>query len=96
MMQNGRIDIRDITKIINESLTIEEHWKERYTSSLRARSGFQKSRGAHGRPVVLWNDKLIERLKEDKRYTSCFTPDLSETPSESSEPSVENWKDFAK
>jgi hypothetical protein len=68
-------------------------WKERFTSSLCARLGFQKSRGAHGRADILWNNKLIERLKKDKRYESCFTPDLSGTPSESSEPSIKDWKE---
>jgi hypothetical protein len=96
LIQNGRIYIRDITKIINEGLTLEEHWKERFTSSLCTRLGFQKSRGSHGRAVIIWNEKLIERLKKDKRYASCFTPSPSETPSEPSEPSVETWKEAFK
>jgi hypothetical protein len=96
LVQNGRLYIREITKIVNEGLTFDEYWKERFTSSVCARLGFQKSRGAQGRAVILWNDKLIERLKKDKRYASCFTPPPSETPSVSSVPSVEEWKDALK
>jgi hypothetical protein len=92
LMDTGRIQIRDITNLVNDSLTFDEHWKERMTSSVCVRLGFQKVRGIGGRAVLQWNDKLIERLKKDKRYNSCFAPSPSELSSKSSNSSkIENW-----
>jgi len=92
-IKNGKIFIQDITEIINEVLSINEYWKERFTGSVCSRLGFQKSRGSHGKAVIIWSEKLMERLKKDRRYASCFAPSettsSSETPSESSEPSSE-------
>ena len=97
LMDNGRIQIRDITHLVNETLTFDEQWKERITSSVCTRLGFQKVRGVGGRAVLQWNDKLIERLKNDKRYASCFIPIASELSSKSSTSSkIENWNDVMK
>jgi hypothetical protein len=102
LLQNGRIYVRDITNIINENLTLEEHWSERFTGSQCSVMGFQKGRGIYGRTVIKWDKKLIERLEHDKRYSSSFTPPPpSQTSSTSSEPStsqqptgnVTTWKD---
>jgi len=92
-MNNGRIQIIDITQIVNETLTFDEHWRERMTSSVCTRLGFQKVRGVGGRAVLQWSDKLIERLKKDKRYVSCFIPIPSELSSKSSNSSknIEEW-----
>jgi hypothetical protein len=92
LMQNGRLVIQEITRIANENLSFEEHWKERFTSSLCARLGFQKSRGQKGKAVIIWSQPLVDRLRKDQRFALCFTHD-SQPPSESSEPSVEQWED---
>jgi len=93
-LQNGRMYVRDITKLINITLTLDEQWRERFTSGICSRLGFQKSKGAGGRAVIVWNEKLIERLKKDTRYASCFIPPLPEPRSERSLPSrAQEWKD---
>ncbi len=86
-IENARILIQDITAKANENLSYEEAWKERFTSSLCSRLGFQKSRGAKGKAVIVWSQPLIDRLRKDQRYSLCFATDGLETPSESSEPS---------
>jgi len=94
LMKNGKLLISDITLTANENLSFEEHWKERYTSSLCSRLGFQKSRGAQGKAVIIWSEALIERLHKDLRYALCFTQHDSPAPSEPSVPSVPtspNW-----
>jgi len=97
LMVSGRIQIRDITHLVNETLTFDEQWKERITASVCTRLGFQKVRGVGGRAVLQWSDKLIERLKTDKRYASCFIPMPSELSSKSSNSSkIENWNDVMK
>jgi hypothetical protein len=95
LMNNGRIMVRDITKIVNSSLTMDEWWKERVTAGVCSRLGFQKVRGTGGRAMILWDSKLIDRLKQDKRYRSCFL--LSEESSKSPLSSnIENWNDVMK
>lgn len=87
LMKNGKILISDVTLKVNENLEIAEQWKERYTSSLCTRLGFQRSRGTRGKAVIIWSQPLIERLKKDQRYKLCFDTHDSPTPSERSEPS---------
>jgi hypothetical protein len=93
-IENGRLLIQDITATANENLAYEEQWKERFTSSLCSRLGFQKSRGTKGKAVILWSEPLIERLRKDARYSLVFEqsanpnpPFPSGQPSESSVPS---------
>jgi hypothetical protein len=92
LMNNSRITVRDITKIVNQALTIDEWWKERVTAGICSRLGFQKVRGTGGRAMILWDNKLIDRLKQDKRYISCFLPseESSKSPLSSN---FENWKE---
>jgi hypothetical protein len=87
--------IQDITNTANENLSYEEHWKERFTSSLCARLGFQKSKGKAGKAVIIWSDALVERLRKDQRYALCFTT-LPEQCSESSVPSKPAASDWLK
>jgi hypothetical protein len=87
LMKNGKILISDITLKVNENLEISEQWKERYTSSLCTRLGFQRSRGTGGKAVIIWSQPLIERLRKDQRYALCFLPSTSPDSSERSEPS---------
>jgi len=95
-MHDGRLLIQDITNIVNENISIEERWRERYTSSLCTRLGFQRSRGSKGKAVILWSNPLVERLKKDLRYALCFSQALSETPSERSVPSPPPSSDWLK
>jgi hypothetical protein len=96
LMKNGKILISDVTLKVNENLEIAEQWKERYTSSLCTRLGFQRSRGTGGKAVIIWSQPLIDRLKKDQRYALCFDTHDSPTTSERSEPSVEKWEDVMK
>jgi hypothetical protein len=95
LMNNSRIAVRDITKIVNQALTMDEWWKERVTSGICSRLGFQKVRGTGGRAMIQWDNKLIDRLKQDKRYNSCFlsSEESSKSPLSSN---IENWSDVIK
>ena len=70
-MEKGKILIGNIANKINENLPINEHWSNRYTSSISQRLGFRKCL-LHGRTAIRWNRQLIERLKDDPRYIACF------------------------
>jgi hypothetical protein len=85
LMKNGKIFISDITLKVNENLEIAEQWKERYTSSLCTRLGFQRSRGTGGKAVIIWSQQLIDRLRTDQRYSLCFDTHDPVLPSERSE-----------
>lgn len=87
LVKNGKLLISEITAIANENLSFDEQWKERHTSNLCSRLGFQKSRGTQGKACIIWSQPLIDRLRKDQRYALCFTLPLSETPSNSSKSS---------
>jgi hypothetical protein len=84
-MKDGKLLIQDITAAVNKNLSYEEAWKERFTSSLCSRLGFQKSRGSQGKAVIIWSEALVERLRKDARYSLCFS---SDKPTEPKQPSV--------
>jgi len=82
LCKQGKILIKDITDIVNEQLSMKEWLSNRYISSLCSRIGFQRTSVHGGLSAIKWDDKLIERLKTDPRYASCFeAPPLSPEPS---------------
>jgi len=95
-MKNGRLLISDVTRLANENLDFNEQWKERFTSSQCSKLGFQRSKGERGKAVIIWSESLIERLRQDIRYSQCFNQALSETSSERSESSLDASKDTIK
>jgi hypothetical protein len=100
-LMNGRIYLKDIADIVNESLTLEERWSQRFTGTQCSVLGFQKTRGTAGKTVIKWDNKLIERLQKDKRYTTAFEAATQPSPSQTPSPSplssltgdTKNWKD---
>jgi hypothetical protein len=98
-IRDGQILISRIADEINRTLPFKEQWKNKRVSSIAQRVGFQKKRRRDG-TTIIWNRKLIERLKHDPRYRSCFenfettpSPDAS-FPSQSS-PKTDEWIDRA-
>ena len=89
LMKNGKLLISEITAIANENLSFDEQWKERQTSTLCSRLGFQKARGTQGKAVIVWSQPLIDRLRTDQRYALCFNTPLPELSSKSSKSSNE-------
>lgn len=71
-MKNNRIHIKDITDIINFTLPEREQWTHRTVAEICRRIGFKTTRIRTG-TVIIWNKKLIEILKKDIRYSSCFS-----------------------
>lgn len=87
-IDKGRIFIQNIAEIINEQRPVREQWTNRFVSSICSRLGFKRVRtGSGGKSALVWNQQLIDRLKKDSRYQTCFTPPTSSEPSERSE----NW-----
>jgi hypothetical protein len=96
LMKNGKLLICEITGIVNETLSFSEQWKERHTSTLCSRLGFQKARGTQGKAVIIWSQPLVDRLRKDQRYTSSFTLPLPETSSKCSNSSNEQLNEAEK
>lgn len=88
-IKHGLILLQDITIVINRDLSTKEEWTNRRVGALCGRLGFVKVRASSGLTAIRYDSKLIERLRKDKRYESCFTP-LSGNASLSSE-SSKNW-----
>ena len=88
LLKNGKLLISEITAIANENLSYDEQWKERQTSTLCSRLGFQKARGTQGKAVIIWSQPLVDRLRTDQRYALCFNTPVPETPSKSSISSI--------
>ena len=86
----GKIKLKDLVFIINLTLSTKEEWTSRKVGMLCSRLGFVKVRAEKGLTAIRWDSKLIDRLKKDKRYETCFTPFLSEKASQSSN-SSKNW-----
>jgi hypothetical protein len=88
-IEHGNILLKDLKFIINLTLSSKEEWTSRKVGSLCSRLGFVKQRTRQG-TAIRWDSKLIDRLKKDKRYESCFTPTPSRNASLSSQTSP-NW-----
>lgn len=85
-MKKGKILIGNIADKINENLPTNEWWTNRYTSSICQRLGFRKCM-LHGRTAIRWNHQLVERLRDDPRYSACFQTEQEQRPPSSSESS---------
>ena len=92
LMQHGRILIADITQIINSTLPINEHWTHRYVGSICKRIGFSKTRIRTGQTAIIMSTKLIQRLKQDLRYTSCFDNTLIPSGKPSTPTTPSSWE----
>jgi len=94
----GIILIKKISDIINSTLSFNEQWGNRRVSAVCGRIGFAKAHTREG-IAIKWNPRLIERLKKDSRYKTCFEDTApSGESSQSSLPSQkpENWRNVFK
>ncbi len=77
-MTGNLILIKDITDQININLSYAEQWSYRKTGSLCSRLGFKKANNRQKLTCIKWDAKLIEALKQDKRYTACFAAETAD------------------
>ena len=88
--------VGDIADTINQELSYKEQWTNRRVVEVATRLGFRKKRTNRG-TAIIYDSKLIERLKKDVRYKPAFQPEEIEAPfsgnaSQSSQSSpTENW-----
>jgi hypothetical protein len=96
MKQEGRITMKDICDVINFTLPINEQWSNRTVSSICKRLGFSRTRIHGGQTAIIYNSKVVDRLKKDNRYASCFQQSLnpSQNASPPSPPSPEKQKSW--
>jgi len=69
----------DIADTINQELSYKEHWTNRRVVEVATRLGFRKKRTNRG-TAIIYDSKLIERLKKDIRYKPAFQPEEIEAP----------------
>lgn len=91
---HGLILVKDVGDEINRSLSFNEQWTYRKVGSICSRIGFRKHFNRQKLTCVKWDNKLIESLKQDPRYTTCFeeeeaTPTPENASSTPSTPSPE-------
>ncbi|RLG97942.1 hypothetical protein DRO19_05065 [Candidatus Bathyarchaeota archaeon] len=88
--------VGDIVDTINQELSYKEYWTNRRVVEVATRLGFRKKRTNRG-TAIIYDSRLIERLKKDIRYRPAFQPEEIEAPfsgnaSQSSQSSpTENW-----
>jgi len=87
--------VGDIADTINQELSYKEHWTNRRVVEVATRLGFRKKRTNRG-TAIIYDSKLIERLKKDVRYKPAFQPEeiepFSGNSAQSSQSSPrENW-----
>lgn len=92
---HGLMLVKDIGEEINKSLSFNEVWTYRKVGSICSRLGFKKHFNRQKLTCIKWDIKLIENLKQDARYATCFeeeepSPTLENAPSPSARPSP-NW-----
>jgi hypothetical protein len=83
---HGLILIKDIADEVNRQLAYNETWTHRKIGSICSRLGFRKAMSRQKTTCIKWDKTLIESLKKDPRYASCFeqeepTPTLENAPS---------------
>jgi len=90
-IERGIILITKIKDILNEDKDIKEYWwTNRRVSAIAQRIGFQKTRRKEGM-AIRWDKSVIERLKQDLRYQSCFKQrDPSQKPTQSTQSTSTN------
>jgi len=69
---HGLILIKDIAEEINNQMAYNETWTNRKVGSICSRLGFRKAMSRQKTTCIKWDETLIENLKKDPRYTSCF------------------------
>lgn len=97
--RHGKLDhalmlIKDVTEEINKSLSYNETWTYRKVASICSRLGFKKLFNRAKLTCIKWDTRLIENLKQDLRYATCFeeeeesasTPTPENSPSSPSSP----------
>ncbi len=84
-MVSALILIGDVAAEINKNLNYNEQWTNRKVGSICSRLGFKKQTNRQKLTCIKWDEKLIEALKKDQRYTTCFEAE-EPTPTESTPP----------
>jgi hypothetical protein len=92
---HGLILIKDIGEEINRSLSFNEVWTYKKVGSICSRLGFKKHYNRQKLTCIKWDTRLIDNLKQDPRYATCFEeeeppPNPENHPSCPSTPSP-NW-----
>jgi len=73
LIQNRQILIKHVTDRINTQASYNEQWPNSSIGRIVGRLGFERVHTNKGN-ALLWNEKLVEKLKTDPRYATAFTP----------------------
>jgi hypothetical protein len=73
LIQNRQILIKHVADRINTQASYNEQWTDSSIGKITGRLGFERVHTNKGN-ALLWNEKLVEKLKTDPRYATAFTP----------------------